>query len=101
MSVNIRRTASLLAVAALSIGAAGCGQSAAQDAAGARAAGTFDITGIDALAGEFPTGFEVQTGLSKTLSSDDVDPDTWHDRVWELLRDLPEDTLITAVDCHI
>jgi hypothetical protein len=34
-------------------------------------------------------------------SSDDVDPDTWSDRVWELLRDLPEDTLITAVDCHI
>lgn len=35
------------------------------------------------------------------MSSDDVDPDTWNDRVWELLRDLPEDTLITAVDCHI
>lgn len=35
------------------------------------------------------------------LSSDDVDPETWSDRVWELLRDLPEDTLITAVDCHI
>lgn len=34
-------------------------------------------------------------------SSDDVDPDTWDNRVWELLRDLPEDTLITAVDCHI
>ena len=33
--------------------------------------------------------------------SDDVDPETWSDRVWELLRDLPEDTLITAVDCHI
>ncbi len=32
---------------------------------------------------------------------DDVDPDTWNDRVWKLLRDLPEDTLITAVDCHI
>ena len=35
------------------------------------------------------------------MSSDDVDPETWNDRVWELLRDLPEDTLITAVDCHI
>ena len=35
------------------------------------------------------------------ISSDDVDPETWSDRVWELLRDLPEDTLITAVDCHI
>lgn len=35
------------------------------------------------------------------MSSDDVDADTWNDRVWELLRDLPEDTLITAVDCHI
>lgn len=35
------------------------------------------------------------------MSSDDVDPDTWDKRVWELLRDLPEDTLITAVDCHI
>ena len=35
------------------------------------------------------------------MSYDNVDPDTWNDRVWELLRDLPEDTLITAVDCHI
>lgn len=35
------------------------------------------------------------------MSTDDVDPETWNDRVWELLRDLPEDTLITAVDCHI
>ena len=35
------------------------------------------------------------------LSKDDVDPETWNERVWELLRDLPEDTLITAVDCHI
>lgn len=35
------------------------------------------------------------------MSSDNVDPDTWNERVWELLRDLPEDTLITAVDCHI
>jgi len=35
------------------------------------------------------------------MSSNDVDPDTWDKRVWELLRDLPEDTLITAVDCHI
>jgi hypothetical protein len=35
------------------------------------------------------------------MSSDNVDPETWNDRVWELLRDLPEDTLITAVDCHI
>lgn len=35
------------------------------------------------------------------MSSDNVDPDTWDERVWELLRDLPKDTLITAVDCHI
>ena len=35
------------------------------------------------------------------MSNDNVDTDTWNDRVWELLRDLPEDTLITAVDCHI
>ena len=35
------------------------------------------------------------------VSSDEVDPETWEDRVWKLLRDLPEDTLITAVDCHI
>lgn len=35
------------------------------------------------------------------MSSDDVNTDTWNERVWELLRDLPEDTLITAVDCHI
>lgn len=35
------------------------------------------------------------------ISFDNVDPDTWNERVWELLRDLPEDTLITAVDCHI
>lgn len=35
------------------------------------------------------------------VSHDSVDPDTWDSRVWELLRDLPEDTLITAVDCHI
>lgn len=35
------------------------------------------------------------------MSSDDIDTDTWNERVWELLRDLPEDTLITAVDCHI
>lgn len=35
------------------------------------------------------------------MSSNNVDPDTWNERVWELLRDLPEDTLITAVDCHI
>lgn len=37
----------------------------------------------------------------KWFSKDDVDPETWNKRVWELLRDLPEDTLITAVDCHI
>jgi len=35
------------------------------------------------------------------MSSDNVDPDTWNERVWEFLRNLPEDTLITAVDCHI
>ncbi len=35
------------------------------------------------------------------MSSDNVDHDTWNKRVWEFLRDLPEDTLITAVDCHI
>ncbi|GIV03823.1 MAG: hypothetical protein KatS3mg015_2653 [Fimbriimonadales bacterium] len=35
------------------------------------------------------------------MNSGYVDPKTWNDRVWELLRDLPEDTLITAVDCHI
>lgn len=41
-----------------------------------------------------------EMGLFGT-SSDNVDPETWNARVWELLRDLPEDTLITAVDCHI
>lgn len=35
------------------------------------------------------------------LSEEDFDPETWGKFVWELLRDLPEDTLITAVDCHI
>ena len=35
------------------------------------------------------------------ISRDSVDPEAWDDHVWELLRDLPEDTLITAVDCHI
>ena len=34
-------------------------------------------------------------------SRNDADTEAWNDRVWELLRDLPEDTLITAVDCHI
>lgn len=35
------------------------------------------------------------------MSNDVADSETWNNRVWELLRDLPEDTLITAVDCHI
>ena len=35
------------------------------------------------------------------ISSNDMNPDAWNERVWELLRDLPVDTLITVVDCHI
>lgn len=34
-------------------------------------------------------------------SNDKTAPDAWNERVQELLRDLPEDTLLTAVDCHI
>lgn len=35
------------------------------------------------------------------MSTDEMTQEEWNQKVWELLRDLPGDTLITAVDCHI
>lgn len=76
MPVITRQTASLLAVVGLGLGVAACSQSAAQDmpkAAPAAVVITPDISRIDAVAGAFPTGFEVNTGLSKTLTRSDVE----------------------------
>lgn len=33
--------------------------------------------------------------------SDETERDTWMDKAWELIQSLPDDELITMVDCHI
>ncbi|MBS9533829.1 DUF5642 family protein [Mycobacterium sp. M1] len=72
MSAITRQIVSVLAALGIGAGLAACGQSVAQQA-GAPAEVSYDIAGISALADEFPAGFTVQTGLAKTLSSDDVE----------------------------
>ena len=34
-------------------------------------------------------------------STDEMSVDEWHRQFWEMIASLPEDTLLTAVDCHI
>lgn len=33
--------------------------------------------------------------------SDEKDQDAWHQQIYDLIKDLPDDTLLTVVDCHI
>jgi hypothetical protein len=35
------------------------------------------------------------------MSNESVEQDVWHERIAEMLLALPDDTIITAVDCHI
>lgn len=35
------------------------------------------------------------------FSRDEINPDEWNDRFWELLDSLPGETLLTVVDCHV
>lgn len=77
MSAITRQTVSLLTAVGIGVGVAACAQSTAQDVSSAPVAPAaspvgYDISNIDALAGEFPAGFTVQAGLAKTLSSADV-----------------------------
>lgn len=35
------------------------------------------------------------------MAMDEKAQNDWNDEFYEMLRGLPEDTLLTAVDCHI
>ena len=35
------------------------------------------------------------------MASNEEDKDTWAERFYEMFNELPDDTVLTAVDCHI
>ena len=39
--------------------------------------------------------------MGLAMISDEINPDTWNEQVNKLIDELPDETLITAVDCHI